>query len=384
MDSRLARSKGMSEAATLAEERIAPDIGLDFERLYRSSRDDVFAYAVGLLRDRIAAEDVTAAAFKRAYRERALRSGEGQQPPCLDVRDRPQCRAGRAATGASGRAQHGVGPTGRRGPSAAIAIATAIITGGDPGKPAATLDRHAAERIERGPGAQALSQLERFSGPVKPRPRWGPASTSSAGAEDATAGGLSAGVARLGRGRHIERSAEIGLLADPADVAADSTAVFGRSTRRPRHRPALDHHVGETGRRALRAADPECQAGRRARCSLGDRRGPHPPGGDGRHHRANGGHRRKAARREGADRRTAHPAFGCRNRSRDGGDRSRVDPRAPPRRPPARAARRARTAHRSLPGCPEDRSWRFVDGFGRRLGHRRRLRQCRPGGVDVG
>jgi RNA polymerase sigma-70 factor, ECF subfamily len=39
-----------------------------FEELYRSSRDDVFAYVAGLLRDRSAAEDVTAAAFERAYR----------------------------------------------------------------------------------------------------------------------------------------------------------------------------------------------------------------------------------------------------------------------------------------------------------------------------
>jgi RNA polymerase sigma-70 factor (ECF subfamily) len=45
--------------------------GLDFERLYRSSRDDVYAYAAGLLRDRTAAEDVTAAAFERAYRKRS-------------------------------------------------------------------------------------------------------------------------------------------------------------------------------------------------------------------------------------------------------------------------------------------------------------------------
>ena len=41
---------------------------LDFEALYRSSRDDVFAYVATLLRDRSAAEDVTAAAFERAYR----------------------------------------------------------------------------------------------------------------------------------------------------------------------------------------------------------------------------------------------------------------------------------------------------------------------------
>ncbi len=42
-----------------------------FEALYRSSRDDVYAYVSGLLRDRGAAEDVTAQAFERAYRRRA-------------------------------------------------------------------------------------------------------------------------------------------------------------------------------------------------------------------------------------------------------------------------------------------------------------------------
>ena len=42
-----------------------------FEALYRSSRDDLFAYVAGLLRDRSAAEEVTAQAFERAYRRRA-------------------------------------------------------------------------------------------------------------------------------------------------------------------------------------------------------------------------------------------------------------------------------------------------------------------------
>jgi RNA polymerase sigma-70 factor (ECF subfamily) len=41
-----------------------------FEALYRTSRDDVFAYVTTLLRDRAAAEDVTALAFERAYRRR--------------------------------------------------------------------------------------------------------------------------------------------------------------------------------------------------------------------------------------------------------------------------------------------------------------------------
>lgn len=41
-----------------------------FEALYRSSRDDVYAYVRTLLCDRAAAEDVTALAFERAYRRR--------------------------------------------------------------------------------------------------------------------------------------------------------------------------------------------------------------------------------------------------------------------------------------------------------------------------
>jgi len=41
-----------------------------FAELYRDSRDDVFAYVHSLLRDRSAAEDVTALAFERAYRRR--------------------------------------------------------------------------------------------------------------------------------------------------------------------------------------------------------------------------------------------------------------------------------------------------------------------------
>ena len=40
------------------------------EELYRSSRDDVYSYALTLLRESAAAEDVTALAFERAYRRR--------------------------------------------------------------------------------------------------------------------------------------------------------------------------------------------------------------------------------------------------------------------------------------------------------------------------
>lgn len=42
------------------------------EALYRESRDDVFAYVMGMLGDRGDAEEVTAAAFERAFRRRHL------------------------------------------------------------------------------------------------------------------------------------------------------------------------------------------------------------------------------------------------------------------------------------------------------------------------
>jgi RNA polymerase sigma-70 factor (ECF subfamily) len=48
-----------------------PEANLAFGDLYRSSRDDVYAYVAGLLRDPAAAEEVTAAAFERAYRKRS-------------------------------------------------------------------------------------------------------------------------------------------------------------------------------------------------------------------------------------------------------------------------------------------------------------------------
>lgn len=48
----------------------APSTWERFEELYRSSRDDIYAYVMTLLRDTAAAEDVTALAFERAYRRR--------------------------------------------------------------------------------------------------------------------------------------------------------------------------------------------------------------------------------------------------------------------------------------------------------------------------
>jgi RNA polymerase sigma factor (sigma-70 family) len=72
MDPRSARSRGVSQAVAAAPPVDAPaESGVVFDQLYRSNRDDVYAYAAGLLQDRTAAEDVTATAFERAYRKRA-------------------------------------------------------------------------------------------------------------------------------------------------------------------------------------------------------------------------------------------------------------------------------------------------------------------------
>src|SRR4051794_13510822 len=66
------RPTGRSTGVNPMPVRAAPNASAQaaFDELYRSSRDDVYAYAAGLLRDRAAAEEVTALAFERAYRKR--------------------------------------------------------------------------------------------------------------------------------------------------------------------------------------------------------------------------------------------------------------------------------------------------------------------------
>lgn len=53
---------------------------LDFEALYRSSRDDVYAYVASMLRDAAGAEDVTALAFEKAIaRQKGFDSRRGSE-----------------------------------------------------------------------------------------------------------------------------------------------------------------------------------------------------------------------------------------------------------------------------------------------------------------
>jgi RNA polymerase sigma factor (sigma-70 family) len=69
----------VNQTLVAAAEQAPSNAEIAFERLYRSSRDDVYAYAAGILRDRAAAEEVTATAFERAYRKRArFDAGRGE------------------------------------------------------------------------------------------------------------------------------------------------------------------------------------------------------------------------------------------------------------------------------------------------------------------
>ena len=71
MDPLKLRSEDVIAASAASSSIAAHQGGWErFESLYRSSRDDVYAYVATLLRDPAAAEDVTALAFERAYRRR--------------------------------------------------------------------------------------------------------------------------------------------------------------------------------------------------------------------------------------------------------------------------------------------------------------------------
>jgi RNA polymerase sigma-70 factor (ECF subfamily) len=71
MDGDPSRSKGVNETLVATAEEAPREADLAFDSLYRSSRDDVYAYVAGLVRNQAAAEEVTATAFERAYRKRS-------------------------------------------------------------------------------------------------------------------------------------------------------------------------------------------------------------------------------------------------------------------------------------------------------------------------
>ena len=70
MKRRLRRSTSMSEVAMAVPEPAETAVTETFEELYRRAFPRVYAYVATMLRDRSAAEEVTAQAFERAYRKR--------------------------------------------------------------------------------------------------------------------------------------------------------------------------------------------------------------------------------------------------------------------------------------------------------------------------
>jgi len=70
MKPRLARSTRVNDAVAERLPLAAAGGAESFESLYERSFPKVYAYVASLLRDRSAAEDVTAQAFERAYRKR--------------------------------------------------------------------------------------------------------------------------------------------------------------------------------------------------------------------------------------------------------------------------------------------------------------------------
>ncbi len=99
---------------------------------------------------------------------------------------------------------------------AAIAVSIAVVTGGGPSSERIALDRPAAA-----PG----NGVQGGAGYSDAAPRAGTAATESASSASSSGERLEA-TGLSPRNRKIERSARIFLLADPADVAADSADVF--------------------------------------------------------------------------------------------------------------------------------------------------------------
>lgn len=80
MKSLALRSTGVNQTLTVPLTARPTTGRIDFDALYRSSRDDIYAYVATMLRDRAAAEDVTAVAFERAMRkQRSYRPGSGTE-----------------------------------------------------------------------------------------------------------------------------------------------------------------------------------------------------------------------------------------------------------------------------------------------------------------
>jgi hypothetical protein len=122
----------------------------------------------------------------------------------------------------------------------AIAIATAVISSTGPVPAPIALEQHATRQTSGAGGVQSTKQSSGAGGvqysEALPQVAAGPVESSSAAGRYESSGGSFSPEAlsspatgqalRDFAHRDIERSAEIGLLADPADIAGDSARVF--------------------------------------------------------------------------------------------------------------------------------------------------------------
>jgi RNA polymerase sigma-70 factor, ECF subfamily len=84
MDPAPGRSRDVNEAVAEPVPLVTPARSEGFAELYQRTFPRVYAYVASLMRDRSAAEDVTAQAFERAYRKRrSYRSGRGSMEAWL-------------------------------------------------------------------------------------------------------------------------------------------------------------------------------------------------------------------------------------------------------------------------------------------------------------
>ncbi len=84
MDPAPGRSRDVNEAVAEPVPLVTPARSEGFAELYQRTFPRVYAYVASLVRDRSAAEDVTAQAFERAYRKRrSYRSGRGSMEAWL-------------------------------------------------------------------------------------------------------------------------------------------------------------------------------------------------------------------------------------------------------------------------------------------------------------
>jgi RNA polymerase sigma factor (sigma-70 family) len=80
IDHGVRRSTSVTSTVSVPLAAPPPSLALDLEALYRSARDDVYAYVATLLHDPAAAEEVTAQAFERAVRRRRTYDGRRGSP----------------------------------------------------------------------------------------------------------------------------------------------------------------------------------------------------------------------------------------------------------------------------------------------------------------